>query len=40
MGAQSIDVLNKLSDKESVPAVVDTGVDLVDAKNVDQFVSK
>ena len=40
MGAQSMDVLNKLADKQSVPPVVDTGVDLVDAKNVDQFMKK
>jgi ribose transport system substrate-binding protein len=40
MGAQSMDVLNKLSDKQSVPAVVDTGVDLVDAKNIDEFLKK
>jgi ribose transport system substrate-binding protein len=40
MGAQSIDVLNKLSDKDKVPPVVDTGVDLVTPKNVDQFVPR
>lgn len=40
MGAQSMDILNKLSDHQSVPPVVDTGVDLVDAKNVDQFMKK
>ncbi len=40
MGVQSMEVLNKLSDKQSVPPVVDTGVDLVDAKNVDQFLKK
>lgn len=39
MGAQSIDVLNKLSDKQGVPADVNTGVDLVTPKNVAQFMS-
>jgi ribose transport system substrate-binding protein len=34
MGAKSIDVLNDLLAKKSVPPVVDTGVDLVTAKNV------
>ena len=40
MGAQSLVVLNALLAKESVPPVTDTGVDLVDAKTVDQFLSK
>jgi len=34
MGAKSIDILNDLVAKKSVPPVVDTGVDLVTAKNV------
>jgi ribose transport system substrate-binding protein len=38
MGTQSIDILKKLSEKASVPDVVDTGVDLVTATNVDQFL--
>ena len=38
MGAQSIDILKKLSEKAAVPDVVDTGVDLVTSKNVDQFL--
>jgi ribose transport system substrate-binding protein len=40
MGAKSIDILNDLSEHKSVPPVVDTGVDLVDAKNVAQFLKK
>lgn len=40
MGAQSIAALRALVNKESVPPVVDTGVDLVDAKNVDQFLPR
>lgn len=40
MGAQSLVVLNALLAKESVQPVTDTGVDLVDAKNVDQFMNK
>lgn len=40
MGAQSLIALNALLAKESVASVIDTGVDLVDAKNVDQFLSK
>lgn len=38
MGVKSIDMLNDLADKKSVPAVVDTGVDVVDSSNVDQFL--
>jgi ribose transport system substrate-binding protein len=38
MGAKSIDMLNDLVDKKSVPPVVDTGVDVVDWSNVDQFL--
>ncbi len=37
MGAKSIDVLNQLVAKESVPPIVDTGVDVVTAKNVDGY---
>lgn len=40
MGAQSIDVLNKLVAKESVPPVVDTGVDLVTAANVEGYTKQ
>ena len=40
MGAQSMIALLALSKKESVPPIVDTGVDLVDAKNVDKFLTK
>jgi len=38
MGTQSIDILKKLSEKAAVPDGVDTGVDLVTPKNVDQFL--
>jgi ribose transport system substrate-binding protein len=38
MGTQSIDILSKLAQKQSVPPVVDTGVDVVNAKNVDTFL--
>jgi ribose transport system substrate-binding protein len=38
MGTQSIEVLKKLAAKAEVPAVVDTGVDIVDSKNIDQFL--
>lgn len=34
MGAKSIDALNTLASKGTVPPIVDTGVDLVTAKNV------
>ena len=37
MGAKSIDVLNQLVAKETVPPIVDTGVDVVTAKNVDGY---
>lgn len=40
MGVQSVDVLEKLSKGEAVPAVIDTGVDLVTAQNVDKFLAK
>ena len=40
MGAQAMDVLNQLVDKQSVPPNVNTGVDLVDAKTVDQFMGR
>ena len=40
MGAQSIIALDALMNKQTIAPVIDTGVDLVDAKNVDQFVSK
>ena len=38
MGVKSIDMLNDLADKKSVPPVVDTGVDVVDSSNVDRFL--
>ena len=38
MGVKSIDVLNDLTEGKTVPAVVDTGVDVVTAANVDQFL--
>ena len=38
MGTQSIDILKKLVGNEPVPQVVDTGVDLVTAKNVGEFL--
>ena len=40
MGAQSLVVLNAMLAKEKVEPVYDTGVDLIDAKNVDQFLGK
>ena len=40
MGAQSMIALVALSKKETVPPLIDTGVDLVDAKNVDKFLTK
>lgn len=38
MGVQSIDILEKLSEKAAVPGVVDTGVDLVTPANVGAFL--
>ena len=38
MGVKSIDMLNDLADKKTIPPVVDTGVDVVDASNVDTFL--
>ena len=40
MGAQSLVALDALLNKQAVQPVIDTGVDLVDAKNVDGFLSK
>lgn len=40
MGAKSMDVLNQLAAKESVPPVVDTGVDLVNADNVSGYTKQ
>ena len=34
----AIDMLNHLADKKTIPPVVDTGVDVVDASNVDTFL--
>lgn len=38
MGVDSIDQLEKLSKGETVPPITDTGVDIVDASNVDKFI--
>lgn len=38
MGVKSIDILNDLTEGKTVPAVVDTGVDVVTSANVDQFL--
>jgi ribose transport system substrate-binding protein len=38
MGSKSIDILNDLTEGKTVPAVVDTGVDVVTAENVDKFL--
>jgi ribose transport system substrate-binding protein len=38
MGVKSVDVLNDLTEGKTVPAVVDTGVDVVTSANVDQFL--
>jgi ribose transport system substrate-binding protein len=40
MGIQSIEQLDKLSKGETIPPVTDTGVDIVDASNVDKFKSE
>lgn len=40
MGAKSIDILNQISSKQSVPAVVDTGVDVVTQANVATYVKQ
>ncbi len=40
MGAQSLIALDALLNKQKVQSVIDTGVDLVDSKNVDQFLGK
>ena len=40
IGAGAIDALNALSDKQTVPKVVDTGVDLVTKENVAGYVSQ
>lgn len=40
MGTKSVDVLNELVNGKNVPAVVDTGVDVVTTQNVDQFLKK
>ena len=39
MGVDSIQDLDKLSKGETVPPVTDTGVDIVDASNVDKFTA-
>jgi ribose transport system substrate-binding protein len=38
MGVKSVDILNDLTEGKTVPAVVDTGVDVVTAASVDQFL--
>ena len=38
MGVKSIDMLNDLADKKTIPPIVDTGVDVVDSSNVDTFL--
>jgi ribose transport system substrate-binding protein len=38
MGTQSVDLLAKLATKQSVPPIIDTGVDVVNSKNVDTFL--
>jgi ribose transport system substrate-binding protein len=40
MGVKSVDVLNDLAQGKTVPAVVDTGVDVITQENVDQFLKK
>ena len=38
MGVKSVDILNDLTEGKTVPAVIDTGVDVVTSANVDQFL--
>jgi ribose transport system substrate-binding protein len=38
MGVKSVDVLNDLTEGKTVPALIDTGVDVVTPENVDQFL--
>jgi ribose transport system substrate-binding protein len=38
MGKKSIEILKKINEGKSVPRSIDTGVDLVTIKNVDQFL--
>jgi ribose transport system substrate-binding protein len=40
MGVKSVDVLNDLVQGKKVPAVIDTGVDVITQQNVDQFTNK
>jgi len=40
MGVKSVDVLNDLVQGKTVPAVIDTGVDVITQDNVDQFLEK
>jgi ribose transport system substrate-binding protein len=40
MGVKSVDVLNDLVQGKTVPAVIDTGVDIITQENVDQFLKK
>jgi ribose transport system substrate-binding protein len=40
IGVEVINTLNDLSEGKSVPPVLDTGVDVVDASNVEQFIKK
>jgi ribose transport system substrate-binding protein len=39
MGSESVDQLDKLTKGGKVPAVTDTGVDIVDSSNVDKFTA-
>jgi ribose transport system substrate-binding protein len=40
MGVKSVDVLNDLVQGKTVPAVIDTGVDVITQDNIDQFLKK
>jgi ribose transport system substrate-binding protein len=40
MGVKSVDVLNDLVQGKTVPAVIDTGVDVITKDNIDQFLKK
>jgi ribose transport system substrate-binding protein len=40
MGVKSVDVLNDLVQGKTVPAVIDTGVDVITQGNVDEFLKK
>jgi len=40
MGVKSVDVLNDLVQGKKVPAVIDTGVDVINQENVAQFIKQ